>query len=395
MSYSAIPTVIILVESRTIDTPALLLQKRIRHNDPSDGYWEVPQGKIYPGESPFAAAMRELKAETGLDIDYFLDPTTYQFTDKYSTHPQEVAWSQFPAIFQKDGEQCRLGFVVRVRAKGIPHNTKEARNHEWMGLDKITELLKTRQIFSLDVSTISEWACRLLPQQSNENIFSMYHTAHKSLEKLGRPAICFDLGGVLIKYNSKGLKSRLASLFATSQANIAREFMNHPISDDLNRGEATMVDVYDHLMHSISTKTVEYATFIRTWKQCINPIPENVKLLQTLRNTWPHLQYAIGSNTDELVHESLYHTQHWYRTIDYLHLSFRTRHAKPYNGFYTSLEERLEVAGNKILFFEDKEPNITQAIARGWNCHLVNRNRPIDTAIMTTIDEWQKVVSDL
>ena len=41
----------------------------LHRNTPVCKQWEVPGGKIEPGETPEAAAIRELKEETGLDVE--------------------------------------------------------------------------------------------------------------------------------------------------------------------------------------------------------------------------------------------------------------------------------------------------------------------------------------
>ena len=40
-----------------------------RGNGPRKGTWSLPGGKIEPGETAAAAALREVKEETGLDVD--------------------------------------------------------------------------------------------------------------------------------------------------------------------------------------------------------------------------------------------------------------------------------------------------------------------------------------
>jgi len=49
------------------------------------GYWEFPKGKLEPGETDEAAAHRELKEETGLEVTLipdFKETITYRFRDR-------------------------------------------------------------------------------------------------------------------------------------------------------------------------------------------------------------------------------------------------------------------------------------------------------------------------
>ena len=49
------------------DGGRLLLVRRGR--PPAEGLWSVPGGRIEPGETAAAAAMREVREETGLDVE--------------------------------------------------------------------------------------------------------------------------------------------------------------------------------------------------------------------------------------------------------------------------------------------------------------------------------------
>jgi 8-oxo-dGTP pyrophosphatase MutT (NUDIX family) len=46
----------------------LMLQRHMTEDDPAGGYWELPGGRLDPGETPLAAARREWHEETGLDV---------------------------------------------------------------------------------------------------------------------------------------------------------------------------------------------------------------------------------------------------------------------------------------------------------------------------------------
>ena len=65
-----VPAPVIALGTVWTSTPAgwsVLVAQRLPDAPTLAGYWEVPGGKVEPGEDPLAAARRELSEETGID----------------------------------------------------------------------------------------------------------------------------------------------------------------------------------------------------------------------------------------------------------------------------------------------------------------------------------------
>src|SRR5438270_3507769 len=63
-------SVVVLAVDDSISPPRVLLERQYRHAA-QDYLWEIPAGRIDPGEKPLPAAQRELLEETGYAADHW------------------------------------------------------------------------------------------------------------------------------------------------------------------------------------------------------------------------------------------------------------------------------------------------------------------------------------
>ena len=70
----------------------ILLVHRPRYDD-----WTVPKGKLEPGETHAAAAMREVEEETGLRCEIGAELASTSYTDRKGRPKQVRYWAMTPA----------------------------------------------------------------------------------------------------------------------------------------------------------------------------------------------------------------------------------------------------------------------------------------------------------
>ncbi len=104
-----------------IDRNARLLLTRRPAGKPMAGLWELPGGKIEPGETPEAALVRELDEELGLEaLPADLEPLTF------ASHSYETLHLLMPV------------FVLR-RWVGALH-PREAQDLAWVSADQLDSM---------------------------------------------------------------------------------------------------------------------------------------------------------------------------------------------------------------------------------------------------------------
>lgn len=85
----------------------------------SGGYWGFPKGKSNPGETAQASATRELKEETGLDLDRFLtdEPLIEDYEYSFKGRRISKTVTYFPALVKGS---IRLQTEEVIAGKWVP-----------------------------------------------------------------------------------------------------------------------------------------------------------------------------------------------------------------------------------------------------------------------------------
>ncbi len=109
-------SVVILAVEESQSTPRVLLERQYRHAA-NDYLWEIPAGRIDPGEKPLPAAKRELLEETGYTA------SNWRRIFKFYASPGFVAetMSVFLATGLRPGKaQPEADEIIRMRLVPLP-----------------------------------------------------------------------------------------------------------------------------------------------------------------------------------------------------------------------------------------------------------------------------------
>ena len=101
-----------------------------RGNEPAKGKWTVPGGMVEPGETLREACRREMKEETGLDVELGPLIGVYDLIEKDSKG--ELVFHYVVADF------------LAVSRSGEPRAGDDAADFRWQPLDRLSELPLTR-----------------------------------------------------------------------------------------------------------------------------------------------------------------------------------------------------------------------------------------------------------
>ena len=97
------------------------------------GFWDLPKGKLDPGESIPECALREVQEETGLQIlnvGPFICMTTHAYFD---------TWLQKDVV--KETHWYSMNASALVPEKLIPQTEEDIEKIEWVPLDRLPQYL--------------------------------------------------------------------------------------------------------------------------------------------------------------------------------------------------------------------------------------------------------------
>jgi 8-oxo-dGTP diphosphatase len=120
---SAVEAAGAIVFSRAGDEIFVLVVRRAR--PPREGSWTIPGGRIEPGETASAAARREVREETGIDVAVVAETEVFVL-DPYVIHEHVcVAASPAPPLRPgDDAADARWALLSELEALGVHEDAR-------------------------------------------------------------------------------------------------------------------------------------------------------------------------------------------------------------------------------------------------------------------------------
>jgi len=153
---SLTPTVFSFIIERNIGGQVnILLQKRRKRYEEPDfyGYWELPQGKLEKNDSVIETIRREIRQETGLEL-----ASQSGVSESIHIDPKNWVESVRPLIcVRTQGQTDFSAMAIVVSAKGEPRATDIRRDHTWVQINELPDMLNSQPFFPVNKPMIEEY----------------------------------------------------------------------------------------------------------------------------------------------------------------------------------------------------------------------------------------------
>lgn len=168
-------------------------------------------------------------------------------------------------------------------------------------------------------------------------------------------AVIFDLGDVLFAWSP--------NTTTTIPARKLREILSTPLWHSYERGEITRNACYELSARLLSLQASEIAYAFVQARASLQSNHTIVSILRELKKD-PTIQVYAMSNVGKEDFEELATKLDW-SLFDQVFTSAAAGSRKPEPGFYRYVLGRIGLAGNQVVFVDDKEENVLAARALG------------------------------
>ena len=177
----------------------------------------------------------------------------------------------------------------------------------------------------------------------------------------------FDLGKVLVDFDYLIATRRLSQQSALAADPLKARLLAEDLLHRYELGELSTLEFFEKVRQTIQYRG-SFAQFAADFADIFTEIPEMIQLHARLRaRAFP---LYLLSNTNELAVQHIRRHFPFFAGFDGYALSYEQRAMKPQPRLYEVVERMSGGRGAQILYLDDFPPNVTAALARGWQAIL-------------------------
>ncbi len=181
--------------------------------------------------------------------------------------------------------------------------------------------------------------------------------------------VVFDLGKVLLDFDYMKAAGELVPMCGvfplTLMGILSGDGMK--LLQELELGQIGDDEFYRQISTLVKFKGTR-EDFMRIFGDIFTPIDEMIQFHGELKKKG--IRTYIFSNTNDTAVKWISEHYPFYNDFDGYFLSYKMKVAKPSKEFYIKLEEATGKKGNEIIYIDDKQENIDEALVRGWSAIL-------------------------
>lgn len=192
--------------------------------------------------------------------------------------------------------------------------------------------------------------------------------------------ILFDLGKVVVDFDTTRIVNAFAGHTKTGPDAIARAISTEPIYHDFERGHISAAD-FHRALKSVLGLEMTFNEFLPLWNNIFTAKPDSEQLV---RDTKKRFRIAALSNTNELHWNFLKQRFRIMHSFDDLFLSHTLHARKPEDKVFTAVLSYYGLQAARIAYFDDVPDYVAAAREHGIQAH-----------VFTTADAARALINEL